>query len=73
MDDTGVAILPGVVFGRPENELTARIAYVDFDGTKVINAAEKLKKGKVIDEEFLKNYCGNTVKAIDLLCDWLKK
>jgi aspartate aminotransferase len=73
LDDTGVAILPGAVFGRPENELTARIAYVDFDGTKVINAAEKLKKGKEIDEEFLKTYCGNTVKAIELLCDWLKK
>ncbi|MEJ2613545.1 MAG: pyridoxal phosphate-dependent aminotransferase [Ignavibacteriaceae bacterium] len=73
LDETGVAILPGVVFGRPENELTARIAYVDFDGTKVINTAEKLKKGKEIDEGFLKTYCGNTVKAIDLLCDWLKQ
>ena len=73
LDETGVAILPGVVFGRPENELTARIAYVDFDGTRVINAAGKLKKGKEIDEEFLKTYCGNTVKAVDLLCDWLKK
>ena len=71
--ETGVAILPGVVFGRPENELTARIAYVDFDGTKAINAAEKLKKGKDIDEEFIKTYCGNTLKAIDLLCDWLKR
>ncbi len=73
LEETGVAILPGVVFGRPENELTARIAYVDFDGTKAINAADKLKKGEEIDELFLKTYCGNTVKAIDLLCNWLKK
>ena len=73
LDETGVAILPGTVFGRPENELTARIAYVDFDGKKAINAADKLKKGKVIDKEFLNSYCGNTVKAIDLLCNWLKK
>jgi aspartate aminotransferase len=73
LEDTGVAILPGMVFGRPENELTARIAYVDFDGTKVINAAEKLKKGKEIDEEFIKTYCANTLKAIDRLCNWLKK
>ncbi|MEX0772592.1 MAG: aminotransferase class I/II-fold pyridoxal phosphate-dependent enzyme, partial [Balneolales bacterium] len=32
LEDTGVAMLPGVVFGRPKAELTARIAYVDFDG-----------------------------------------
>jgi aspartate aminotransferase len=73
LEETGVAILPGIVFGRPENELTARIAYVDFNGTKVMNAAEKLKRGKNIDEEFLQTYCGNTLKAIDLLCNWLKK
>ena len=73
LEETGVAILPGIVFGRPENELTARIAYVDFNGTKVMNAAEKLKRGKNIDEEFLQTYCGNTLKAIELLCDWLKK
>ena len=73
LEETGVAILPGIAFGRPENELTARIAYVDFDGTRVINAVEKLKNGKEIDEEFLNSYCGNTIKAVDILCDWLAK
>jgi aspartate aminotransferase len=73
LEDTGVAILPGVVFGRPENELTARIAYVDFDGKAALNASQKLKKGKEIDEEFLKTYCGNTLEAVDLLCSWLIK
>ncbi len=73
LEETGVAILPGIAFGRPENELTARIAYVDFDGTKIINAVEKLKNGKEIDEEFLNTYCGNTIKAVDILCDWLAK
>jgi aspartate aminotransferase len=74
LEETGVAILPGVVFGRPEDELTARIAYVDFDGVRAIAAADnRLKKGKEIDEEFLKTYCGNTLKAVNLLCDWLNK
>ncbi len=73
LEETGVAILPGIAFGRPENELTARIAYVDFDGTRVINAVEKLKNGKEIDEGFLNMYCGNTIKAVDILCDWLAK
>ncbi len=39
LEDTGVAILPGVNFGRPEDELTARIAYVDFDGAGAQAAA----------------------------------
>ena len=73
LEETGVAILPGIAFGRPENELTARIAYVDFDGTRVINAVEKLKNGKEIDEGFLNMYCENTIKAVDILCDWLAK
>ena len=32
LDDMGVAILPVVDFGRPDGELTARLAYVDFNG-----------------------------------------
>ena len=30
LKDTGVAILPKSDFGRPENEFTAHLAYVDF-------------------------------------------
>lgn len=72
LDDTGVAILPGSSFGRPQDELTARIAYVDFDGVRAISAAEQLKSEKEINEEFLELYCGNTIRAIELLYDWLK-
>ncbi len=32
LTQTGVAVLPGSDFGRPPEELTARLAYVDFDG-----------------------------------------
>jgi aspartate aminotransferase len=71
LEDTGVAVLPGSAFGRPSEELTTRIAYVDFDGVRAISAAEQLKDEKAIDEEFLETYCGNTIRAIELLCDWL--
>jgi aspartate aminotransferase len=73
LDETGVAILPGISFGRPENELTARIAYVDFDGIKALSASEQVKSEKEIDEDFLQTYCGNTIDAIDIICDWLKR
>lgn len=72
LDETGVAILPGISFGRPENELTARIAYVDFDGVKALSASEQIKSEKEIDEDFLETYCGNTIDAVNIICDWLK-
>lgn len=32
LTETGVALLPGSKFGLPARALTARLAYVDFDG-----------------------------------------
>ncbi len=72
LEDTGVALLPGSAFGRPAEELTARLAYVDFDGARALSACKRLKKKNGVDEHFLKNYCGNILKAIDLICDWIK-
>ena len=34
--DTGVATLPGAVFGRPRAELTLRLSYVNFDGAAAL-------------------------------------
>jgi aspartate aminotransferase len=70
LERTGVAILPGSCFGRPAEELTARMAYVDFEGGAAL-AAEQKYPGPV-DEAFLKTYCPKVVTAIELLCDWLK-
>ena len=72
LEEAGVALLPGSSFGRPDNELTARLAYVDFDGVKALSASEQVKSEKEIDEDFLETYCGNTLNAIDHICDWLK-
>ena len=40
LEDTGVAVLPGTHFGVPAERLTARIAYVDFDGDAALAHAE---------------------------------
>lgn len=69
--DTGVAILPGADFGRPPSELTARLAYVDFDGARVLAALEQLEDEADLDEDFLNHYCVNVVTAIRRLCDWV--
>ena len=44
LDQLGIAILPGVDFYREQSELSARIAYVDYDGSKII---DKLKNEKL--------------------------
>ncbi len=71
LEETGVAILPGSVFGCLEEDLTARIAYVNFDGEKALHAAEKLLPGNEINEKFLEKYCGGTLTAINLICKWI--
>jgi aspartate aminotransferase len=68
LDDTGVAILPGSSFGRPAGELSARLAYVDFDGAAAIGA---LPQTGDPDEAFLRQYCGNVVEAAERLCEWV--
>ncbi len=71
LKDTGVALLPGHNFGRPEDEFTARIAYVDFDGARALAAAETIPLSKPLTKDFLYKYCERTLVAIDKLIEWL--
>ena len=73
LEDTGVAILPGSDFGRLPSELTARIAYVDFDGARAIAAAEQIPPDQTLDLNFLETYCRNCLEAVDRLCSWLNE
>lgn len=72
LEETGVAILPGCDFGRPDEELTVRLAYVDFDGAAALAAVDKLPPDAIADEAFLRAHCGNVVSAIERMCAWLK-
>ena len=73
LEDTGVAMLPGSAFGRPPEELTARIAYVDFDGAKALAAAEAIPPHKEIDDSFLNIHCSHLLEGIAKICAWAKK
>jgi len=70
LEDTGVAILPGAVFGRPPTELTARLAYVDFDGEAALEAAAG--QDGALDEAFLRRHCGAVVEATERVVGWLE-
>ncbi len=71
LQETGVAILPGSSFGRPANELTARIACVDFDGSRALAAVEQMASDRELGEDFILNYCERVAVAITKTCDWL--
>ena len=71
LEDTGVAILPGNDFGRAPDEMTARLAYVDFDGARALAGAEVLPKDAALGEEFLRTYCDGVLNAVEEICGWL--
>lgn len=70
--ETGVAILPGSSFGRPRHELTARMAYVDFDGARALAASEQIPADQSLDETFLENYCERLLLAVRQLSRWIR-
>jgi aspartate aminotransferase len=71
LDKTGVAILSGASFGRPPRELTARLAYVNFDGAAALAAVRKVPEGRPLGDDFLRAHCGETLEAVERLCAWL--
>lgn len=70
LEDAGVAMLPGTAFGRPANELTARLAYVNFDGAKALVALEH-RPSEALDASFLEYCCAETLTAVAALRSWL--
>jgi len=71
LEETGVACLPGTVFGRPPGEFSARLAYVDFDGGPALDALGDLPAGELPSEDFLRRYCPRTVSGFERLAEWV--
>ncbi|MBZ0271197.1 aminotransferase class I/II-fold pyridoxal phosphate-dependent enzyme [bacterium] len=72
LDETGVAFLPGSAFGRPEHELTARLAYVDFDGGAALAASREIPLDQPLPEDFLLSYCPRVIAGVSRLADWIR-
>lgn len=68
--ETGVAILPGEDFERPAAELTARLAYVDFDGAGALAASETIPLDQPLPAAFVEQMCGETIAAARALAEW---
>ena len=73
LEDTGVAILPGRDFGRPDEELTVRIAYVNFDGGRALEAARALSSDAAVGNDFLRSHCGEVLEAVQRVAVWINR
>lgn len=64
-----MAALPGSDFGLGNESLYTRIAFVDFDGQRALNAVgnDHLK-----DDAFVEVNCPKLVQACSRIADWLK-
>lgn len=70
LDETGVAILPGESFGRPRSELTARLAFVDFDGTKALAMSETVPLDQPLPDSVLSQCCAEVLAGMARIADW---
>jgi len=70
LEDTGVGILPGVEFGRPGAELTARIAYVDFDGARALEAARSVPRRTPLGRRFVERHAASMLEAVGRIAEW---
>lgn len=73
LEECGVAILPGVDFNRPEDELSARLSYVDFDGAKALAASFTIPLHEKLPADFLNHYCHNVIEAANKIVEWANK
>ncbi|MES9868096.1 MAG: aminotransferase class I/II-fold pyridoxal phosphate-dependent enzyme [Sedimenticola sp.] len=71
LEETGVAMLPGTDFGRPAHELTARLAFVDFDGAHALIGAEHVPLDSELPPDFLELHCNKVLTALERICGWL--
>jgi aspartate aminotransferase len=76
--ELGVALIPGVDFGMEAKDLSARLAYVDFDGEAALRAVDGyfengLNNHREKELQFLKIYTPKIVSAIDKIEISLKK
>lgn len=67
--DIGVAILPGNAFGMPDSHLSARFAYVDFDGKKLLQ--ESRLWHHQVSEAQLQFLCPQIYEGVNALTKWV--
>ena len=63
----GVALLPGVDFGQPAENLTARLSFVDFDGAAALDLVARMAAGETAARQVAAAACGRVFRGIEAL------
>ena len=71
LEDTGVAILPASDFGFVPDHMSARLAFVDFDGAQSLVLAGGDYAEKELGDDFVQQACPRIVLAMDNMEKWL--
>ncbi|XP_065174575.1 aspartate aminotransferase-like isoform X1 [Sycon ciliatum] len=76
LDDVQVALLsgsPGLL--RPEQELSARLSFTDFNGADALGASQTdgLPLDNALTPEFVEKYCCRVVGGIQRLVSWVSE
>ena len=71
LEEKHIATIPGVSFGRPPEELTARMAYTNFDGARAMAASEAIPRDEDLPDDFTQLWCGKTIEATKGIVDWV--
>jgi aspartate aminotransferase len=69
INETGVALLPGSVFGFSENKMLIRLSFTDFDGEKLLNNTSGCKE---INQDILSKFAPNILEGVSKLKYWSK-
>ena len=70
LDETGVALLAGEAFGHPNENFTARLSYVDFDGEALLQILE-MYPDICVNNEFIEQHCTRVVLGVKKIGKWL--
>jgi len=73
LSEAGVAVLPGVAFGRSRNELSARLSYVDFDGARALTFSERTPLDSALPPEFLGQCCDRVIEGVGRIAEWAQR
>jgi aspartate aminotransferase len=69
--EANVAVLPGVAFARSRRELSARLAYVDFDGAQALQASADAPTDGGLPPDFVRRWCERVVVGAERIAQWV--
>ena len=71
LEEKHVALVPGRSFGRPVEELTARLAYVNFEGASALSASENIPLDSPLPDDFTRKWCGDVLTGTIAIAGWI--